>query len=205
MSEATRVDDIGASEPQVALVAGRSCGGCTMCCKVLGIKELDKPQFKWCPHCAIGEGCTIYERRPGVCRSFYCGYLLDAALGEHWFPARSKMVVTTNAADNTITIFVDSTRLDAWRREPFFTQIRRWAADINARHGQCIVRQGSDTIVVLPHGAKNLGPVPDGHAIVVVRAPGPAGTVWDALAVPPDDPRLAEAKARRNAAKAARS
>jgi hypothetical protein len=35
-----------------------------MCCKVLGITELQKPVGKWCPHCDIGKGCKIYESRP---------------------------------------------------------------------------------------------------------------------------------------------
>jgi hypothetical protein len=57
--------------------AGRSCGGCTMCCKVLGITELQKPVGKWCKHCEIGYGCRIYETRPAECRTFHCAWLVD--------------------------------------------------------------------------------------------------------------------------------
>lgn len=56
----------------------RSCGSCSMCCKVLGIPELDKPADKWCQHCDPGnDGCTIYEDRPPVCRTFECIWLQD--------------------------------------------------------------------------------------------------------------------------------
>src|SRR5436305_14221849 len=42
----------------------RSCGDCTLCCKLLSITELEKPIGKWCPHCEIGKGCKIYDCRP---------------------------------------------------------------------------------------------------------------------------------------------
>lgn len=46
------------------LVAGRSCAGCTLCCKLLAVEALAKPRAKWCPHCDSKQGCTIYETRP---------------------------------------------------------------------------------------------------------------------------------------------
>jgi hypothetical protein len=51
------------------------CGSCTMCCKLLDITVLKKPRNQWCPHCAIGKGCTIYDDRPAPCRSFVCLWL----------------------------------------------------------------------------------------------------------------------------------
>ncbi len=33
-----------------------SCDGCTVCCKVLKIRELDKPANIWCAECKIGGG-----------------------------------------------------------------------------------------------------------------------------------------------------
>jgi hypothetical protein len=54
----------------------RSCGTCTLCCKALHVEGIDKEPGEWCPHCAPGEGCGIYERRPPSCRSFNCLWLL---------------------------------------------------------------------------------------------------------------------------------
>lgn len=52
-----------------------TCGACSMCCKLLRIKPLDKPENKWCTHCLVGKGCTIYETRPEPCRDFVCMYI----------------------------------------------------------------------------------------------------------------------------------
>ena len=43
----------------------RTCGDCTLCCKVMAIEELAKPVGTWCPHCKPGRGCRIYPDRPG--------------------------------------------------------------------------------------------------------------------------------------------
>ena len=58
---------------QVAIVPGRDCAGCTMCCKLLRVEELDTPPLSWCPHCSVRTGCSIYDDRPTECRQFYCG------------------------------------------------------------------------------------------------------------------------------------
>jgi hypothetical protein len=52
------------------------CGGCTMCCKLVGVAEIDKPEGKWCPHCALGKGCKIYDTRPPTCEGWDCMWLL---------------------------------------------------------------------------------------------------------------------------------
>ncbi|HEY4029904.1 MAG TPA: hypothetical protein VGM25_06135 [Caulobacteraceae bacterium] len=54
-------------------IAARACGSCVACCKVLNIDEPDmiKPADQMCMHCT-GQGCAIYESRPGVCRSWDC-------------------------------------------------------------------------------------------------------------------------------------
>lgn len=57
---------------------GRSCGTCRMCCKVMGVFELEKPPGPWCSHLSLDQGCTIYEQRPPTCRSFICGWLAGA-------------------------------------------------------------------------------------------------------------------------------
>ena len=66
----------------VPLVPGRSCGECSLCCKLLRIEAFNKPVGTWCSHCAPGRGgCTIYETRPTECRDFYCAWLTTPALG----------------------------------------------------------------------------------------------------------------------------
>ena len=79
---------------QEEVVPGRNCDGCTMCCKLLSVAELDKAPGTWCALCDAKAGCNAYAQRPTECRDFYCGYLLDPALDERWKPSHCKLVVT---------------------------------------------------------------------------------------------------------------
>jgi hypothetical protein len=137
------------------LAPGRSCEGCTTCCKLLSIDELKKPAQTWCQHCEIGVGCKIYSERPDDCRTFYCGWVLDGAIGDEWDPRRSKMVIKFE--DNRIVIHVDKDRKDAWRKEPFHSQIRRWANDAMLTRGQVLVWEGLEGVLVFANSEKRLG------------------------------------------------
>jgi hypothetical protein len=90
-------------------LAGRECGTCTACCSFAPIHTdtLRKPANTLCPHCAAGEGCTVYSVRPQVCRGFYCGWFFLPELGPHWHPEQSGVVIRSEAFDSdTITILV---------------------------------------------------------------------------------------------------
>lgn len=54
----------------------RQCGDCTLCCKILGVAELNKKAREYCPHCEINQGCKIYQTRPKECSDFQCLWLL---------------------------------------------------------------------------------------------------------------------------------
>lgn len=177
----------------MANVEGRSCGTCTLCCKLFDIRELDKPQFEWCKHCAIGQGCNIYDQRPQECRDFNCSYLANPALGEEWRPSKSKIVLTLEKG-NLIGVHVDPDRPDAWRREPFHSQIQKWAADAATKKGQVVVWEGRNAVALLPSGEKHLGAVPAGHHIVFRTGKGPDGRrAPDAVVMSPDDPGWSQA------------
>jgi hypothetical protein len=93
----------------LSVIEGRSCESCTACCSFAPIRteELDKPANSLCLHCAEGQGCTVYDVRPQVCRGFYCGYFFLPELGEEWHPSRSGVVIRSEHFDNdTITILV---------------------------------------------------------------------------------------------------
>ena len=77
----------------VQIVEGRSCKGCTLCCKLLAISELEKPRATWCTHCDVKAGCRIHGSHPVECKDFYCGYLTNSALDERWAPTKSKIVL----------------------------------------------------------------------------------------------------------------
>ena len=49
----------------------RSCVGCTVCCEVVGVRELKKDRFTKCMH-QCEHGCGIYAERPASCAGFVC-------------------------------------------------------------------------------------------------------------------------------------
>ena len=57
-------------------ISGRTCGGCTACCKTHYNKKFDKPAGVWCSSCAIGVGCRIHGAHPDECAGFKCLWLL---------------------------------------------------------------------------------------------------------------------------------
>jgi hypothetical protein len=83
------------------LVLGRSCGECNVCCDVLTINtpELKKLPGVLCPNCVSGQGCSIYESRPPVCRAWYCGWRMIDTLGDEWRPDRCGILVRLTEDD----------------------------------------------------------------------------------------------------------
>lgn len=132
------------------LARGRSCEGCTVCCKLPEAASVKKPAQTWCSHCAIGEGCRIYDQRPDECRTFFCGWVLDEGLDDAWRPERSRMLVKFEPG--RIVIHVDKDRKGAWRREPFLSQIRTWAQAALLHRGEVIIWDGADRLRIMPDG-----------------------------------------------------
>jgi Fe-S-cluster containining protein len=119
-------------------LTGRSCGACTLCCKVMAIDEpeLKKPEGDWCKHCKPGKGCAIYELRPPLCQAFACTWLVDPSLGPEWYPKRCKMVlhVTENAsAGRRLDVNVDASYPNAWREAPYFDELKRISRGVPVR------------------------------------------------------------------------
>jgi hypothetical protein len=80
-------------------------------------------------------GCSIYPDRPRSCRGFVCAWLgNERDIGDEWFPARCKMflmprVAPYSIAEQGLLVTVDPAYPTAWRREPYYTQLRTWARD----------------------------------------------------------------------------
>lgn len=109
------------------------CGECSMCCKLLRVESLDKPQGKWCGHARPGKGCAIYEERPGDCRAFKCVWLMSQQrdqLGECMAPElrpdRCKVIFTMGNDGATLIAHVDPAYPGAWRSDPAATFIQRF-------------------------------------------------------------------------------
>src|SRR3954462_14556976 len=98
--------------------AARACGTCALCAKVFRIEDLAKPAGKWCAHCAIGSGCSVYETRPQQCRAFDCVWIQEPSMPEAWKPEHSKIVFSVWPATGFIYGQVDPGAPFAWQKEP---------------------------------------------------------------------------------------
>jgi len=146
-------------------VPGRTCSGCTLCCSLFGIVELKKPVFTICKHCVIGKGCKIYEVRPQTCAAFLCCYRTSTALLEYWNPKVCGMVVNREANGETdiVSIVCSNGAKHRWKQEPFWSDIKQWAAVFHTRYGAIvrILRKGEPVLIINPktfeaHPAGNL-------------------------------------------------
>ena len=164
------------TEPRIA--AGRSCAGCTMCCKIMGIAELSKPRNQWCPNCDVGKGCKIYDERPQSCRDFDCIYLLDGTLADHWKPSRSRMVLTRYQAAR-LCVHVDPDRPDAWRKEPYYSELKAWSRIAAQTRSMVAVYVGDNLTIVLPDRDKFLGPTSEDQQLRFVTRPAQRGVEYD--------------------------
>lgn len=165
-------------------VSGRSCGDCALCCKVMGIGALEKPANQWCNHCPSKQGCAIYEERPQECADFHCLYLTASWLGPEWQPLKSRMIIATGNEGRIMTIHVEAQRADAWRREPYYSQIKRWAAAAERTGAQVMVNVDRRVFAIFGTHETDLGKVGTDESIVYVEIPTPAGMRTEARKVP---------------------
>jgi hypothetical protein len=143
---------------------GRECEDCTLCCKVMAIEALAKPLSSWCPHCKPGRGCRIYPDRPAECRTFSCLWLVNDQLDQHWKPNKSKLVLTTS--EDGIEVRCDPGFPDAWRKEPFRSEIQQWAVSGATQDMTVVVIVGQKMILVAPDWEFDLGVVRSDERIV---------------------------------------
>jgi Fe-S-cluster containining protein len=119
----------------------RQCGSCNACCDILEVAAVDKPVNQLCKHWQTGTGCTIYDRRPQMCRSFVCAWL-QGHLEDEWFPAKSGIIV--HFSQDAVNVTVDDHCPDRWREEPYFSKLAEWSLNGIRRIGN----RGYATLVV---------------------------------------------------------
>jgi hypothetical protein len=161
-------------------IVDRTCGTCSLCCKVLEIPELAKPKGCWCVH-VTERGCGIYQDRPGVCRRFICAWLADGKLPDAWKPSLCGMVLVEEDDGRRLIAHVDPADPEAWRREPCYSDLRRWARDGVPRGRQIAVYIDRRVIVILPEGDSDLGVVGEDETIVLHHETTPLGRRYKAF------------------------
>ena len=158
---------------------GRDCGSCTLCCKVYDVPAVEKAAGTWCRHCLPGRGCGIHETRPQHCRSFHCMWMTETWLGPEWKPERSKLVLSVDPATRFLLVQVDPGAAGAWRREPYYGQLKSWAAAGIGQGRQVIVFLNKSATVILPDRDVPLGVMGPNDRIVARERRTPQGVTLD--------------------------
>jgi hypothetical protein len=121
----------GVSAPQAPQEV-RDCGSCTSCCTLLEVTDAGKAVNEWCKYCEAGKGCSIYDQRPQMCRSFSCAWL-QGHLNDDWYPERAGIVV--HFSQDAVNVQVDPDHPDRWRQEPYFSKLSEWSLNGIRRNG----------------------------------------------------------------------
>jgi hypothetical protein len=162
------------------LIPDRSCGTCMMCCKVYTIRELNKPAGRWCVHAERGRGCKIYGSHPATCKGFYCDWRADPTLRPEWKPDKAHFILSVDLSFyRAVTVTPDPAMPDAWKREPYYSAIKRWATRF-VRENKKILVVHRGFVTVVPDREVPIGVVPPGQEIVISQN----GATYDASLQP---------------------
>lgn len=145
----------------------RTCGTCTLCCKVLEVQSLAKPPGQWCVHVLKGRGCGIHGAHPADCRAFACGWLQTPDLGPEWKPEVCRFVLRNESDQRRLCVDVDPGFPDAWKKPAYYPLIKQWSRAVRDRTGCVLVYIGARTIVVFPEEDIDIGPLESGRELLV--------------------------------------
>lgn len=133
----------------------RSCGDCQLCCRLVPVKDIEKPAGVRCQHQRHGKGCAVYAKRPTSCVLWSCRWLADEK-AELPRPDRCHYVVdivpdfvtrVTVAGDEQIMVaqvWIDPKYPDAWKCKSLFAFL------LSNRCAGLIRFDARDAIVLLP-------------------------------------------------------
>ena len=179
------------SDLPALVVPGRSCGTCSLCCKVFAVSDFNKPRSVWCQHCAPDGGCAIHATRPSLCREFFCNWLLLENLGPEWKPERCHLVLQSivyPGDHQCLAIHVDPDFPDSWRSPPFHQQIKQWSLKASERTTGPLyfVRLVIDlrNLIVLPDREIDLGNLAENESVHVERSVTAQGVKFVARKIP---------------------
>ncbi|SNS39840.1 hypothetical protein SAMN05216374_1137 [Tardiphaga sp. OK246] len=164
--------------------ATRTCGTCTMCCKVYRIDDLAKPAGKWCKHCAIAQGCKIYDSRPQQCRAFDCVWIQDDEMPESWKPENSKIVFSVYPTTGFIYGQVDPGTPFAWQKEPIHSGLIAWSEKLLAERRHLLIFVGGNATLIMPTGPVPIGPMSPADGFIIRETFTAKGKDYIATRVP---------------------
>lgn len=77
------------------LPGARRCSGCTLCCRLLPVKGMDKAANVRCKHQRTGKGCAVYQtsKMPAECGLWVCRWLTNDDTADLGRPDRTHYVI----------------------------------------------------------------------------------------------------------------
>ena len=147
----------------------RTCGSCTLCCKLVPVEELSKKAGTRCQHVRAMKGCSIYAHRPISCREWSCMWLvgtedgapLDLRRPDHVHYVIDITPDIVRARDNqtgeivgermVMQIWVDPKHPDAWQDPDLLDMLERGNITALIRYSE------TEAFGLFPPGATNTG------------------------------------------------
>jgi len=148
---------------------GRTCGSCSLCCKVYDVPVLDKMAGVWCSHYQTGKGCSIHETRPDFCRSFFCNWIYQTELGPEWKPDRARFVLTTDPTTKNVLVEVDPGLPNAWRKEPYYSAMKRWTTILIQQKRHVVISVRKVLTILLPDEDIAIGALADDEMLYFTK------------------------------------
>ena len=117
----------------------RECGPCTLCCKILGVRSLNKPRNVWCRHVSKGAGCDWHGSAayPEECGQFVCAWLAQD-IAEQLRPDKVHAFVTDTTDGKGVAIQLDPGYPLAHLDDP----LKAYIAALTARGMPVVVTSG---------------------------------------------------------------
>lgn len=163
---------------ETRVVPGRACGTCSLCCKVVGVQELNKPIGTWCSHAKRQNGRAVYDARPASCRIFRCQWPLAEGIGPESKPDRAEFALLKSDNGRHLTVFVDPGTPGAWRRSPYYEALKNRAKlglPVSGAVRLVDVMIGELCIVILPDRDVDMGLLKPDEMIQLRRVPAATG------------------------------
>lgn len=97
---------------------------------------------------------------------------------DEWKPERSKIVLTLFPGNGFLYAQVDPGSPQAWRKAPYYDQLRAWARSLIDKGRHVIVFVNDQAMLIMPEEAIALGPMKPTDNLRIERAFGPKGPTY---------------------------
>ena len=128
----------------------KMCGECNLCCKVYDVEDFEKKAGQHCHNSGREGGCGIWGLHPKSCQDFKCLWLKHDDMSGLWRPDNAGFVMRLEAGGRNVIIDVDPDRPDAWKAEPYYSQIKAWSEIMPRNEGLVLCYAPEGLYVVTP-------------------------------------------------------